>query len=135
MKGSGEVGVFKSQPGDARREVGRGLGVPVAAGDAQVVLEPGEISGGADGLAADGVPVRGGGGFDHGGELTAAVSSKTVPVRAVEIDGVVIYLSLASASTVAAFEGNRLAMLVAAGWAFDVLFALALRNFRRGRRA
>ncbi|MBQ9916905.1 MAG: hypothetical protein IJO71_06860 [Microbacterium sp.] len=47
----------------------------------------------------------------------------------------VIYLSLASASTVAAFEGNRLAMLVAAGWAFDVLFALALRNFRRGRRA
>ncbi len=134
MNGSGEVGVFNPQAGDARREVGGGRGVAVAAGDAQVVLEPGKISGGVDGLAADGVPV-GGGGFDHGGELTAAVSSKSARARLVEVDGVVIYLCLASASTLAAFEGNRLAMLVAASWAFDVLFAVARRNIRRVRRA
>lgn len=134
MNASSKFGVLQPQSRDRGREFGGLREVPVAAGDAQVVLEPGELASGADGLAADGVPV-GGGAFNHGGELTAARIAKTVRPRLIELDSAGIYLCLASASTLAAFEGSRLAMLVAAAWAFDVLFAAARRNVRRGRRA
>lgn len=69
---------------------------------------------------------------EHGGEPKTIRSASSLPSR---IDAALIFLCLAAASVLAESEGNRLAMLVAAAWAFEVLFAAARRNVRRGRRA
>ncbi|REC98359.1 hypothetical protein DEU35_1459 [Microbacterium sp. AG157] len=51
------------------------------------------------------------------------------------MNAALFYLGMSTASVLSAIEGNRLAMFIAALWAFEVLLAEGLGRVRRGRRA